>query len=118
MRVFVYFNLHRKCWSLKALEGPNRGRIIAHRYNLTLADCQFRVSEAGRQRVIREGRKNVHAGVVGRIVRRASSACKRAVSYNPYKGATFVDRETQAPVERASFAVFNDSRQVFVAHTA
>ncbi|CAB4165115.1 hypothetical protein UFOVP823_10 [uncultured Caudovirales phage] len=31
MRVFVYWNLHRKLWSVRAAEGPNKGRVIAHR---------------------------------------------------------------------------------------
>jgi hypothetical protein len=65
MKVFVYFNLHKKVWSVKALEGPNKGRVVAHRNALSLYHCTFKVSEAGRQRVIREQRKNVHAGIVG-----------------------------------------------------
>jgi len=30
LKVFCYFNLHRKCFSIKALEGPNKGRVVAH----------------------------------------------------------------------------------------
>lgn len=65
-RVFVYFNLHKKLWSVKSLTGDGTyGRVIAHRRTLTLTDATPKVSEKGRQRVLREGRKNVHAGVVG-----------------------------------------------------
>lgn len=67
MKVFVYFNLHKKVWSVKALEGRNKGRVIAHADKVLLRDVTFKVSEAGRQRVIREGRKNVHAGAVGTL---------------------------------------------------
>lgn len=67
MRVFMYFNLHRLCWSLKALEGPNAGRVVAHAASVRLTGCRFRVSEAGRQRVLAEKRKNVHAGIVGTL---------------------------------------------------
>ena len=49
MRVFVYFNLHRHCWSIKALEGPQRGRVVAHAQRVNLSGCHFKVSEAGRQ---------------------------------------------------------------------
>lgn len=68
MRVFVYFNLHKKCWSIRAMEGNQKGRVIAHAQAVELANCTFKVSEAGRQRVLREKRKNVHAGVVGDII--------------------------------------------------
>lgn len=67
MRVFMYFNLHRLCWSLKALEGPNAGRVVAHAASVRLSGCSFKVSEAGRQRVLSERRKNVHAGIVGTL---------------------------------------------------
>lgn len=67
MRVFVYFNLHRKVWSVKALDGAAKGRVVAHASHVALCDAVCRVSEAGRQRVIREQRKNVHAGIVGTL---------------------------------------------------
>ncbi len=65
MKVFVYFNLRRKLFSIKALEGPMKGRVVAHRHDVLINDATFKVSEAGRQRVIRERCKNVHAGVSG-----------------------------------------------------
>lgn len=114
MRVFVYFNLHRKVWSLRALEGARRGRVIAHAKTVHLADCTFRVSEAGRQRVLREQRKNVHAGVVGRWVQRASTRCMRQVGYNPYKAATFVERKSLKPVLVSRCARLSAQRQVFI----
>ena len=67
MRVFVYYNLHKKCWSLKALSGNQKGRVVAHGDAVELKDCEFKVSEAGRQRVLRERQKNVHAGVAGTL---------------------------------------------------
>lgn len=98
MRVFVYFNLHRKCFSIKALEGANKGRVIAHRSNALLFDATFKVSEAGRQRVLKEQRKNVHAGVVGDWIDSSGDYATidavaingSAITYNPYKNSTFV----------------------------
>jgi len=68
MRVFVYYNLTKKCWSIKALEGRSKGRVVAHADAVDLWDCKFKVSEAGRQRVLRTKQKNVHAGVEGTLV--------------------------------------------------
>lgn len=108
MRVMVYFNLHRKCLSVKALEGARKGRVIGHVDNIILHDAVFKVSEAGRQRVLREKRKNVHAGVVGTIM---SFDCESLVDnlsrigdpvkYNPYKFSSFVHAVNETPVTKA-----------------
>ena len=106
MRVFVYFNLHKKCFSIKALEGADKGRVIAHRDTVVLEGCKLLVSEAGRQRVLREKRKNVHAGVSGTWLNTDRveshfeflSMVGRQVTYNPYKYASFVVKATEQPI--------------------
>lgn len=104
MRVFVYYNLHKKCFSVKALEGANKGRVIKHASSVTLTDATFKVSEAGRQRVLREKQKNVHAGVQGTL--RSvdtpitwSSVQPRTATYNPYLYDAFVDANTKRPLK-------------------
>jgi len=107
MKVFVYFNLHKKCFSIKALEGNNKGRVIAHSNDVVIYNPTFKVSEAGRQRVLREKKKNVHAGVVGlwnddeynaaRTVE-MSALLGRAVTYNPYRFDSFVYKATETPI--------------------
>ena len=49
MKVFVYWNLHKKVWSVKALQGLQKGRVVAHRNDVMIENAEFRVSEAGRQ---------------------------------------------------------------------
>jgi hypothetical protein len=113
MRVFVYFNLHRKCLSVKALEGERKGRVIAHADMVVLHDVTFKVSEAGRQRVIREKRKNVHAGVVGEMymmdgdmrVLEILEKLYSPLKYNPYKYDSFVHAVNETPVHNAKRAV-------------
>lgn len=117
MKVFVYFNLHKNLWSVRALEGPCRGKVIAHRASLMLRDCVFKVSEAGRQRVLRERCKNVHAGVVGTLWDEAvpgDVCCREGVTYNPYLYSTFVERATLTPTFAAQWAMFSDNRKLFV----
>lgn len=109
MRVFVYFNLHRKCFSIKALEGDRKGRVVAHSTTVLLEGCKFKVSEAGRQRVLREKRKNVHAGVTGTWINadRVESCYEflsmvgRQVTYNPYKYSSFIIKATEQSVDKA-----------------
>ncbi len=114
MRVFCYFNLHRLCFSVKALEGEHKGRVIAHADAVHLSAVRFKVSEAGRQRVLRENRKNVHAGAVGTLesflpvgenASRAWSNRQRRfsqrgtrVTYNPYRFTSFVSASDETPV--------------------
>lgn len=116
MKVFVYFNLHKKCFSIKALEGDCKGRVVAHRTALTLHDVTFKVSEAGRQRVLRERKKNVHAGVVGHwhgYDHLTADACTTSVTYNPYKFDSFVYASDSAPIKQAQNALLVN-RKIFV----
>lgn len=85
MRVFVYYNLHKKLWSIKALEGEHKGKVIYHRDEVYLSDVVPKVSQAGRNRVLKEQCKNVHAGLVGTLEDEIiSNQVAKKVSYNPY----------------------------------
>jgi hypothetical protein len=123
MRVFVYFNLHKKCFSIKALEGDRKGRVVAHSNTVLLESCKFKVSESGRQRVLREKRKNVHAGVTGVWINgdRAESHYEflsmvgRQVTYNPYKYSSFIIKATEQTVDKAdvvAMKVFADAEGI------
>jgi hypothetical protein len=98
MKVFVYYNLHKHLWSIKALEGKDKGRVIAHRKELALFRCTPKVSQAGRKRVLKEKRKNVHAGMVGTWYRcnLRHDLDRRGVTYNPYKYESFVYRDDES----------------------
>lgn len=117
MKVFVYFNLHKKVFSVRALEGDKKGLVIAHADKITLRDVAFKVSEAGRQRVLREKRKNVHAGVVGQWDGALDAAIVAendiSVTYNPYVYDSFVLRDDETPIHWASSA-YLDNRKIFV----
>lgn len=111
LKVFVYFNLHKKCFSIRAMNGPNRGRVIAHAHDVMLKDAVFKVSQAGRERVLKEQKKNVHAGVVGTwILGAAPDGEVVPVTYNPYKFEQFVTFEGHRPVKVASYASLSGKR--------
>ena len=92
--VEVYFNLHKHLFSVRSRQ---TGLVIAHESVVRLTDVTFRVSEAGRQRVLRERKKNVHAFVRG-TVDTLDSGWRHwhgegeavAARYNPYEGPHFV----------------------------
>lgn len=118
MKVKVYYNLHKNCYSIVSLEKENYGRVIKHSNCVPLFDAQFKVSEKGRQRVLREQKKNVHAYVVGTWVdedeKFHSSTHKyytnfwlteyfpiKLATYNPYKYSSFVDAHSKKPLAKA-----------------
>lgn len=107
MKVFVYYNLHKNCWSVKALEGKRSGYVVAHRNQLMIRNATFKVSQAGRARVIAEKRKNVHAGVVGEWCGYEQDY-DTVVSYNPYKYEHFYKKSNDEAVYTAETVAFND----------
>lgn len=109
MRVRVYFNLRRKVFSV--MDKKTR-RVIAHLAEVGLTDVRFIVSESGRQRVLREKVKNVHAFVEGTLGL-TQPIEGVAVSYNPYKAPTFVERDSGLPVHSAPRA-FLQGRSVTI----
>ena len=100
-RVFVYRNLHKKCYSVKSMK---TGRVIAHVDSIDLVDVSFRVSQSGRKRVLKEKRKNVHAGVVGYVSCSSGVDSAISVTYNPYKFDSFVTKEDELPIFKADKA--------------
>ena len=102
MRVEVYFNLHKHIFSVRQC---STGRVILHSAKVHIRDPEFVVRKSGRDRVLREGKKNVHAFVRGEISYfpdfNPDYMGYSLVSYNPYKFDTFVDVEGLAPVRSA-----------------
>ena len=66
--------------------------MIAHRRNLMLTDVTPKVSEAGRQRVLKSKQKNVHAGLVGQWDDNdvQTNVHGYDITYNPYRETTFM----------------------------
>ena len=86
----VYFNLHKKLLSVQAKVNGN-WKVIRHVNEIMLSDVKFRVYEAGRQRVLNEKRKNVHAFIVGNLVEEVPDDKMTTVRYNPYQLERFHD---------------------------
>jgi hypothetical protein len=105
--VRVHFNLRTHLWSITAMSGPNRGRVVQHSNTFVLTVCKFIVSEAGRQRVLAKRQRLVHAWVQGRVAP-VSNPPKDAVEfgYNPYRAGTFTRRDNGQPITSATFCWF------------
>lgn len=114
--VRVFKNLKHGCYSIM-----QRGVIRASARVVRLSDVEFRVGEKGRQRMIRDKRRNVHAFAIGRLVdyvhpddaRDIAPLEGRGAFYDPYRFGFFVDAETQAPLITVSAAHFDEDGVVY-----
>jgi hypothetical protein len=129
-RVEVYWNLHKNCFSYR----PIGGRVI-HADSIVLKDVTFAVQPAGRERVLREKKKNVHAFVRGTLIAATDKSgyvqmhpgfqnrdCIRliddclddgvCVRYNPYESDSF-QTLGGLRVSRGDYAYLSDKR-IFV----
>ena len=126
MRVEVYFNLHKKLFSVRDCK---TGRVVHHTYNIWIEDPVFVVRKAGRERVLREKKKNVHAFVRGTwmqdlLIEDAQKifdhcGVSKEVTYNPYKYDSFVTKHDAKAIDFGKLASLtcssaNNTRSIHV----
>lgn len=103
--VKVYKNLHNGLLSVM-----QAGLVVAHVETITLRSVNFVVNASGRQRVLAEQKKNVHAFVTGFVdavnvpTGGETVYLYRKVSYNPYKCGEFTQMTNQGVLVRAHVA--------------
>ena len=131
MKVEVYRNLHKNCWSVR---WPN-GRVLAHVDEIHLENVDLVVRPAGREKVLREKRKNVHAFAKGEVVSSIQyqvEGCKLTknnylvkkgeitpydatqIVYNPYKYNSFVYADLEEPIFHTEKIYLNKKGDVYV----
>jgi hypothetical protein len=105
--VWVYRNLMRSDGAWYSV--LQRGRVVGHTRQISIAEPTMLVREAGRRRAIREGRKNVHAFVVGRVAPRVDPSADLSVRVRyDMRGAGFFVDPSGCVVTRAAVAVLNE----------
>lgn len=136
-KVSAFFNLHTKEFSMQGNmyeqyektfytikpENKNRTLVLAHGNGIMLTGASFVVRESGRQRVLKEKRKNIHAFVKGNyqgsIMDIISTDFEQFVKenkireayYNPYTQDCFTDKETGEKIEgKVLYAVLMDKK--------
>ena len=109
--VFVYKNLNNRCWSIR-----QDGLVKLHAKVVRLEDVEFKVSKTGRNRTLRERRKNVHAGLQGTLLWWGDKSplnpdhdnnSMTKVTYNPYIHNSFVTYPGGAIVKYADLVYMN-----------
>lgn len=127
-KVKAYFNLHKKLFSIVALDGEHKGKVVAHAPTFSLINTEFKVNQAGRDRVLKEQRKNVHAFVIGYLAGsgdqgvadnietalQGMSGFGQWVTYNPYKKDHFYYKNSGEQVNKSLVATLVN-KKVWVA---
>lgn len=110
-KVQVYFNSDIKQWSIR------QGKVKVHCEYVCLRDAEFKVSQRGRERVLKNKRKNIHAFITGYIVREPAKIPYNidqpwdAVSYNPYQNQSFI-LANGSPIHAAAYVDMMASSEV------
>ena len=107
MKAAVYWNLHKDCFSIQSREKGSYGKVVAHAESVAVDLPEFVVRQAGRERVLKEGKKNVHAFVVGEVDYDSfyNLGHGTKITYNPYKFNSFVIADTKEQVGSPSVAI-------------
>lgn len=109
-KYYIYRNLHTKTFSVRY-----KGKVIAHPRIFTAYGVTFKVNQIGRQKVLNERRKNVHAFVVCDYWEETlkGKRIKDRAFYDPYKGTSFVDRSI-TPIFNTKIALGAFGRMIFI----
>lgn len=118
-KVKVYRNLHKEGVTFSVRDAKT-GLVLGHTQSILLSNVTFEVNAAGRAKVLRDKKKNVHAFVTGNYTgpfyagdrEFFSDDTRTLVTYNPYKAPTFVRKDNGEPVFTANLTLV-DSNGVF-----
>ena len=100
----LYRNLHKGNFSIQEyVKGKSGYRVSDRVSECILTNVQFIVYHSGRDKVLRERSKNVHAFVTAEeynVAFKLSNDCKlREIYYNPYKYNSFVYKDNEEKLE-------------------
>ena len=117
-KVEVYRNLHKNCWSVR---DNKTGRVVQHLDEIHLRDADLVVRPGGREKVLREKRKNVHAFAKGQVTAWLSQLSEeyeayptKQIVYNPYLYDSFVYVTSKTPIFHAERLYLTKKGEVYV----
>lgn len=111
--VRVYWNLHKKCFSIQK-KVVGRWKVVEHsKRSFVLKDVFFKVYQAGREKVLREKTKNVHAYVCGRFsLKKIELENRKRISYNPYLYDFFFDVSRKEKIENVDYLILTNNQDI------
>lgn len=112
-QIQVYYNVRKNLFSVQE-QINGKWKVVEHTNEISIHNAKFKVSEAGRQRVLKEKRKNVHAKIIGErwpFIPK-SFVYRDEVSYDPYKGPSFMVLKEDKPIDWAKYVTIADGKVI------
>lgn len=114
MKVRIYYNLTRKCWSIMDYKTK---RVFDHAHRVIIHDAKEKISVAGMKRAVDQGRRNVHAFYDGELhgydpitANKANPTPKpgdKVIRYNPFEGVPHFSTHAGTMMPSASALLFD-----------
>ena len=117
-KVMVHYNLNKHTFSI-----TYKNKLITHADHIKLNDVEFRVRPGGRDKVLKDKRKNVHAFVIGTLLEYCKYPCEslpnetnnNIVTYDPYKYSSYVMKDTKEPIYNVGgVEMINSRNKIFI----
>lgn len=108
MKLFrIYRNLNKGNFSIQSYLKDKKGYRVTDRANtIIMENCTFKIYNSGRQRVIKEKRKNVHAYIEAVSYNHLKGDLDvnnfREIYYNPYTCSSFIYKDTGEYLKKVS----------------
>lgn len=107
LKVFVYRNLHKKCYSVKDWKTK---KVIAYVNQIIIKDAKFKVSQAGRKKALKENNNKVHSGVLGFWFKEKGFLLENiSIQYDLHKHETFVMKDNHKAIYKAKFVFLHEN---------
>jgi len=97
--VKVYRNLNNGLYSVQAMAGPDKGRVLGYAASIGITKVEMKVGEKARQTVVEKGIRHVHAYSCGLYLGCADTPpaaileAKIKVTYQPFVASRFFLRD-------------------------
>ena len=106
----VYRNLNNKCFSIK-----QKGLVVAHADNFIIHSVKTKISQKGRERVLKEKRKTVHAVLVSNNFEKVDKdsidiSKLDELYYEPYTLDSFINKRTGERLESIDSVYLTDGK--------
>lgn len=115
MKVDVYRNLKTGGFSVRSRERVNYGRVISNQDLVVIKNARFIVQPAGKKKVLREKKRNVHAFIrgdyaVGFLTQSQLDKFKIEVTYNPFNMDDFYIKSNGQQIYKAPLVLCRDGK--------
>jgi hypothetical protein len=110
----IYRNLHKDCFSIQKWNPEKKDyRLHSHETNLVAYNVEFKVSQSGRNSVLKNKQKNVHAFVCCdqySAFNDTEFTLGEEILYDPYINDHFVIKNSNTRVDRIQCLIMQNNK--------